>query len=611
MSIPPTALPHWDDSLMAAAVGSKAVDAQLDSITARAAEIASRWMGKVAKLDAEQFEVFIGAYQDCVADLQRLTSYAELAIASGKYAAEGTNALARCDVAWSRLSSALGFVEPELAAMDAVTASQHVSLSASGTLGNFFRRVVNARSADPAVRDFLAAVRPSGTDGWQTLALQLFSRIQVASSDGATSVGNAMLGLYQAERRRRQDAQRGISDALAGELDLRATALSMIVADGVIRAELTGSSWFNEGLLSDQLTEAEVHALVAATDAAYPLVHRYFQVKARLLGRTRLDEADRYAPCGDGDAELTWDQAVDIVLASFDAVHPRCGAAARELLAAGRVDAAHRPGKQAPFTKYVPGELPWISVNFDGSLRQVLLLAHELGHGVHMMLASDLPYLAAATPRVLAETVALFFEAATLLHLSRSAAPAAVAALTTRWVEDQLVGACRQAAIYQFETALRDQWQVAGNLDAATISGEWLKAQRRLYGDAMAISDDFGPWWSCLNGVFQSPGTCYSYVYGQFAAAALAEHFATAGTDFAERLMALMAAGGSAPPRELLSLAGIDPLSPETWRDTVASFDRQVSACEAAVASTATGTETFDGSQWPARGHATAQAGGR
>jgi oligoendopeptidase F len=603
VSITSEALPTWDVSVVAEAVREEVVDAQLSSLAARAQKIARSCRNKLAGLDQERFAALIGAYQDCVGDLQRLTSYAELAVASGIHEADGAKALGRCDVAWSQLSATLGFVESELAALDATVAGEHELLAPGGKLHNFYHRVVAAASSDDEIRDVLAAVRPSGIDGWQTLARQLLSRIRVVTSDGVTSVGSAMPNLYRADGRLRRQTQREITQALAGELDLRALALSMIVADGLTRAELTGTSWMDESLVSDQLSEAEVDALVAGASAGYPLVHRYFRVKALLLGETELDEADRYAPVDAGGAEISWNQAVETVLASFDAVHPKCGAAARTLLKSNRVDAAHRPGKSAsPFTKDVPGELPWISVNFNGSLRHVLLLAHELGHGVHMMMASDLPLLAAATPRVLAETVALFFEAATLTHLGQlQTLSPAVATLTARGIEDQLVGACRQVAIYRFEGALRDQWRATGQLDSATIGHLWLDSQRELYGDELPLSHSFTNWWSCLDGIFQSPGSSYAYMYGQFAAAALVEQRAVLGADFGEGLLALMAAGGSAAPRDLLLLAGVDPLSSETWQRTLAALGQRVADLDEATAVTAAAARTFEGSPEPSK----------
>jgi oligoendopeptidase F len=534
----------------------------------------------VAELDQAEFEHFLDCYQGCVHELQRSTSYAELAVACGVLTSEGVAALARCDLAWAKLAEALSFVEPELTAMPTALAEQHPVLAPGGSLHNFYRRVLATSSQDDKVATALAAMRPSGVDGWQTLARQLLSRIKIATADGVASIGSIMPKLYQLDRSGRRQVQTDITEALAKELELRATALSMIVLDGLTRAELTGTSWLDEALVSDQLTAAEVDALVAGAAAGYPIIHDYYELKARLLGQQQLDEADRYAPVGEDSGQISWTQATETVLAAFDAVHPRCGAAARQLLAANRVDAANRPGKATgPFTKEVPGDLPWISVNFNGSLRHVLLLAHELGHGVHMMMSAHLPVLAATTPRVLAETVALFFESATLAQLERFQAPtSAVTALLARWVEDQAVAICRHAAIFRFEVALRERMKAAGYLDTGMINELWLSSQRELYGPAMAISESFAGWWSCLDGLYQSPGSSYAYLYGQFAAAALVEQQAMAGTDFGDRLLALMTAGGSAPPRELLQRAGIDPLAPVTWQAGLAALRKRVSA---------------------------------
>ncbi|HEU5268609.1 MAG TPA: hypothetical protein VFU36_01705, partial [Jatrophihabitans sp.] len=398
------ALPAWDTAAITAAVQHTAAEAELRSIIARAEELSRTYRGRLAELGQDEFELLMAAYQSCVQELQRGTSYAELAMTIGDREAEAAAALARCDLAWSKLTEALGFVEPELAAMPAPVAGNHPLLAPDGMLHNFYRRVVATSSTHDEATAVLAAMRPCGVDGWQTLARQLLSRIQVVTPDGVAGIGSAMTKFFEPDRSVRLQAYRDITHALGGELDLRATVLSMIVLDGLTRAELTGTSWLDETLVSDQLTMPEVDALVAGAAAGYPIVHEYYRLKARLLGQARLDEADRYAPVGQDGDRVSWSQATETVLAAFDAVHPRCGAAARQLLAANRIDAASRPGKGTGFTKDVPGDLPWISVNFDGSLRHVLLLAHELGHGVHLLMSAHLPLLAATTPRVLAET---------------------------------------------------------------------------------------------------------------------------------------------------------------------------------------------------------------
>jgi oligoendopeptidase F len=574
------ALPAWDLDTLAAVVHRTSVDTQLGLVLARADNLARAFRGRVASLDEDGFERFIGAYQDCVQQLQRITSYAELAVASGVLTSEGMAALTRCDLAWSTLMEALGFVEPELAAMAAGRACEHKIIAPGGGLHNFYRRVLATSGPPDEVAAVLAAVQPTGLDGWQTLARQLLSRIKIVTPDGETGLGGTMPKLYQSDQSVRRQAHREITQALAGELDLRATALSMIVRDGMTRADLTGASWLDEALVSDQLTQTEVDALLAGATAGYPIVHEYYELKARLLCQAQLDETDRYAPLGEDRTHISWTQAVETVVGAFDGVHPRCGAAARELLAANRVDAVNRPGKAtSPFTKDVPSELPWISVNFNGSLRHVLLLAHELGHGVHLRMSAELPLLAATTPRVLAETVALFFESVTLSYLERWELPSSAAVpLIARWIEDQAVAICRQAAIFRFEAGLRERMRSDGYLDTDTISELWLNSQRELYGRAVTLSDSFASWWSYQDSLYQSPGSSYAYLYGQFAAAALAEQHAAEGAGFGERLLALMAAGDSAPPRELLQRAGIDPLAPATWQAGLTTLARRVEA---------------------------------
>ena len=468
-----------------------------------------------------------------------------------------------------------------------------------GIYHNFYRRVVDAaqRPASQEVAGALAALQPTGIDGWQALARQLFARIEVAGAGEVTSLGTAMRNLYLPDRALRQRSHAAITNALNSELELRATTLSMIAADGVARAGLYGVGWMHDSLQSDQMTQAEVETLAAHAAGAYPLVHEYFSLKRRLIGVAELMDFDRYAPVAWHEAHVSWTEAITIVLDTFDAVHPSFGEAARRVIAAGHVDACARRGKAiGPFTKEMPGESPYVCLNFNGTFRSVLTLAHELGHAVHMEAARHLPLLAAMTPRVLAETVALFFESVTLRSLlaSRTSAEEQLA-LLARSIEDRLVSICRHAALYEFERALRDERDGAVSLDSEAIGDIWVRTQREFYGSSVELTADFRPWWSSLESLFLTPGSSYSYLYGQFAATALVEQYEADPSGCGVGLVQLTAAGGTLAPRELLRRAGVDCMISRTRDLAFQAFEKGLSDFRSRVLELS-GANAFGGS---------------
>jgi oligoendopeptidase F len=545
---------------------------------AAADQIAQRYKGRIRKLDDLELLEAFRQYQECIAAIQRLAALAEILLSSG-FASESAAAISSLgDRAWAALAARLDFFESELAQVPRAEAEKLTALGPDGIYHNFYCRVTAATQPSPEISSALAALQPTGIDGWQALARQLFARIEVAGATEATSLGAAQANLYLPDRDLRRRSHAAITAALEPDLELRATTLAMIAADGVARADLCGTGWLHDSLLSDQLTEAEVEALTGHASEAYPLAHEYFGLKQRLLGVSNLMDYDRYAPVAADEPLIPWTEALAIVLDTFDAVQGSFGQAARRLVAAGQVDAALRRGKAAgAFTKEVPGASPYISMNFNGSLRSVLTLAHELGHGVHMEATRHLPLLAASTPRVLAETVALFFESVTLRSLLRSRSSAdEQLSLAARATENHLIAICRHAALYKFECGLRSSDDTA-SLDAGAIGSSWLATQHEFYGNAVELTAGFRSWWGSLEGLFLAPGSSYSYLYGLFAAAALTEQYEIDPAGCGERLVKLAAAGGTASPRQLLSAAGVDCLSESTRELAFQAFDRALS----------------------------------
>jgi oligoendopeptidase F len=342
----------------------------------------------------------------------------------------------------------------------------------------------------------------------------------------------------------------------------------MIVADGEARAALRGTDWLKSRHFADQIRPGEVALLLAVADECTPIVHDYYALKCTLLGLDRLADYDRYAPLGNSVQDIAWPDAVDVVIASFRKVDPGFEKLARSIFDAGRVDAAPRPGKQrSAFTRAIPGQLPCISMNFTGRLRDVLTLGHEMGHAVHMRLASEQPFLAANPPSMVNETVALFCEAMTVRTLlAGHTDPHVRASVLARWLEDQLVAVGRHAALHRFEVALRTELRETGTLEADRIAELWTDGQRGLYGPAVELTDGYRMWWSYLGPLFTDPGSHYPYIYGQLAALALLNRFDEDPAGFGPRFHRLLTAGDTRPPHELLGAAGVRTTEADDWR---------------------------------------------
>jgi oligoendopeptidase F len=276
---------------------------------------------------------------------------------------------------------------------------------------------------------------------------------------------------------------------------------------------------------------------------------------------------------------------VDLVLGAFGALGPAASAAAAELIGRGAVDAAPRTGKRrGALTFSAPGGHSCVLVTFTGTQRDVLTLAHELGHAVHAALSGQLGVLSFSPPTVLAETVALYAEAITMRHWLRQSGPAARPGLLARWLEDQLVTAFRQLSVHEFESAVHEAVAAGEAPDADALGDLWLSTQAALYGPAVSLTPEYRLWWSYLDNLYFAPGTRYAYAFGQLAATSLLARSAEPG--FAPRFEDLLRAGGGGSPAELLAPLGFRPAEPDSWQRGLATLEAQLAEFAGAVSTT-------------------------
>lgn len=410
---------------------------------------------------------------------------------------------------------------------------------------------------------------PTGGEGWARLAQQLLRGIQVGPDGASRSIGEVLPGLYDADREARRKTHTAVSRALADQAGLRAFTLAMAVTDGETRAGIRGTDWLHERRVLDQVPRAGLDELLAASEECLPLIHSYYLLKRELLEIDDFADYDRYAPVGSPSPDISWAEALGLALSAMESISPVFAELSRKMIDSGRIDAVPRPGKrQSAFTQSIPGQLPCISMIFSGKPRDVLTLTHELGHAVHIQLAAGQPYLAATPAPVMAETVALFCEAVAVRRLLAGASdPAVRLAWLARWLEDQMVAIGRHAALHAFEVALHDRARAGQALEPEHIDALWCEGQRRLYGPAVRLTEEYRLWWSYLGSLFTSPGSNYAYVYGQLSALTLLSHFEDDPRGFGGRLTAMLRLGDTRSPGDLLALVTGDQAG--AWRGAV------------------------------------------
>jgi oligoendopeptidase F len=337
--------------------------------------------------------------------------------------------------------------------------------------------------------------------------------------------------------------------------------------------------------LSNRVEREVVDALVAAVRAAYPrLSHRYYALKAHWFGKKRLPHWDRNAPLPQvAQRTVGWTEARNTVLTAYGAFSPKMAAIAERFFAERWIDAPVRPGKAPGAFAHptVPSAHPYVLLNYQGKPRDVMTLAHELGHGVHQVLAAPNGALMAPTPLTLAETASVFGEMLTFRKLlANTRDDKQRKAMLAAKVEDMINTVVRQIAFYTFERALHTE-RKNGELTSARIGELWMSVQGESLGPAIELKPGYETFWAYIPHFVHSPFYVYAYAFGDCLVNSLYAVYEHAADGFAERYLAMLAAGGTKHHTELLAPFGLDARDPAFWQGGLGVIERMIEELEA------------------------------
>ena len=344
--------------------------------------------------------------------------------------------------------------------------------------------------------------------------------------------------------------------------------------------------WLQSRNLANEASDESVQALVTAVRNRYELPRRWYRLKAQLLGLDRLKDYDRMAAITDENPVVRWADARDLVQDSYSNFSPELGDLVHRFLTEKWIDAPVRPGKRAgAFCAYtVPSVHPYVMLNWTSRRRDVLTLAHELGHGVHAALGGTQGIYHMATPLTLAETASVFGETIVFGRLlERAETPESKLSLLAESIEGSIATVFRQIAMNQFEDRIHVERRESGELALDHIGELWAQSQEELLGDAVEVTEGYRSWWSYVHHFVSVPGYVYAYAYGQLLALAVYGRYEEEGESFVPAYLDLLTAGGSKSPEELGKIVGIDLADPGFWDSGLALVERQLDAAEQAA----------------------------
>ena len=579
---------EWDLSDLYDGPDDPRLFTDLDEAAAAATGLRARHRGRLAELSA-------GELNDAVAELERIKSacvrvetYAHLRLAADSSDQSRGALVQKVRERNTQIETTLLFFDLEWSALDDEAAERLLADPALERYASVLRSQRRYRPyllSEPEER-IAAEKAVTGANAWTRLFGELLSDLRVELDGESVAVDEALARLSQElEQSERRRVAAAVTDALRPGVRTRGYILNTILNERALEDRLRGyPTWISARNLANDIPDEAAQSLVEAIVARYDIPQRYYALKAKLLGLPRLADYDRFAPLQEVPGTVTWDEARELVLESFTDFSPTAGDIVSRFFERGWIDAPARPGKilGAFCATLVPDVHPYVLLNYAGERGSVLTLAHELGHGLHGVLAQDLGLLNASTPLTLAETASVFAEALTFEKLrERLDDPRARLDLLLGHIDDTIATVFRQIALNRFEHAIHTGRRDEGELPVDRIAELWRTEQERMLGDAVEVTEDYEIWWSYIPHFIGSPGYVYAYSFGYLFSLAIYRRYLDEGEALVEPYLDLLRAGGSAPPAELASRLGFDLGDPGFWSAGLDAIGTLVDEAEA------------------------------
>ncbi len=553
-----------------------------DRLLDQASEIATtieQTRGTVGEMDAGELADLMHELARVNELVSRAGHYGMLKFAENTQDSANAAQMQRLEEKSTALASRLMFIDLEFAAAD----DGHADTVLADDRLDFCRHhLENTRRNRPYMlsepeETILLETSVPGSSAWVRLFSELTSTIEVdlpqpAGAKGETITGSLEQGLSMLahpDRETRAAAAQAVTVGLQPAIRTRAFIYNTLLLDKSIRDRLRSfPTWISSRNLANEASDESVEALVQAVVGRYNLPQRWYRLKAKAMGVDKLADYDRMAPIAETEQEIGWSEATGIVRDSYRSFSTELADIVDRFVHEQWIDAPIRPGKQpGAFCAYsVPSHHPYVLLNWTSKTRDVLTLAHELGHGVHGYLARDQGIFHQTTPLTLAETASVFGETVTNNRLlSMLDDPAERFALLASVVDDSVATVFRQVAMNQFEHACHTERRDVGELSVDRFGQLWIETQRQMMGDSVELTDNYASWWSYIPHFIGSPGYVYAYAYGQLLALSVYAQYEARGNEFVSAYLDLLRAGGSRSPEELGAIVDCDLADPEFW----------------------------------------------
>ena len=577
---------RWNLGDLFASPTDQAIEATLSHALEHAKAFEARYRGKVATLPPAEFARMMAELEAEEEQAVKPEVYAYLLHSQNTEDPAAGRLLARVREAGAERGSHGVFFSLELAQ---ITDEHAAELYADPASAQYRHHVEEARKfrphqlSEPEER-VLTDFSPAGNSAWVRLFEELCAGIRMDLDGHHVGLEVALAKLHEPDRDVRHRASLAVTGALKDGLRTRAYIFNVILQEKAIDDRLRHfPSWISSRNLANETSDAAVQALVEAVTGRYDTCVRYYRVKEKLLGVGKLHEWDRYAPLAGASRDLSWEEAKSLVLDSYGRFSPKVAAMLEDFFTKGWIDAPVVPGKAggAYAMPVTPRHHPYVMLNFTGKLRDALVMAHELGHGLHDVLASKQNLFDYHPPLTLAETASVFGEELTFDRImSEEKDPKVRLALLCSQCEDAFSTVFRQVAFNRFEDACHTARRKEGELAPDQLGELYQASLQPMFGDGLTLTEDHKVWWSYVGHFIHTPGYVYAYAFGNLLALSVYHRYLERGPSFVDHYLEFLAAGGSTRPDELVRTLDMDITDPAFWDSGLNLLDAMVQEVE-------------------------------
>jgi oligoendopeptidase F len=583
-------LPEWDLGDLYPGPESPGLAKDLARAAADADAFVARYAGKLAGLDGDHLAEAIAEYERLDEVLSRIMSYAALLHAGNVSDPEVGRFYQNTQERVNAISKELLSFTLEINKIEDAVLEGKLAAPALASYRPWLRdtREMRPYQLSDDIEKLLHEKVVAGRRAWVRLFDQTLAELRFPFRGRELTETEILDLLSDEDGAKRREAAQSFGQVLGANKKTFALITNALAKDKEIEDRWRGFARpISARNLSNLVEDEVVDALIEAVRDSYPaLSHRYYRLKARWFGKKKLDYWDRNAPVPDEDVRIVpWDEARETVLDAYAVFSGGLAEIGRRFFENPWIDAAVRPGKASGAFSHptVPSAHPYLLLNYQGRTRDVMTLAHELGHGVHQVLSGGQGHLMADTPLTLAETASVFGEMLTFQAMLKATADAKDRrAMLASKIEDMLNTVVRQIAFCEFERRVHDE-RGGSELTPDRLGEVWLDVQHESLGPAIAFHDEYRNYWAYIPHFVHTPFYVYAYAFGDCLVNALYAVYQDSERGFAEKYLDLLRAGGTLRHKELLAPFGLDAADPEFWSRGLSVIEALIDDLDAAL----------------------------